>query len=279
MAPPPSWSDRQRPQPRPPPGVHSPTSVGFPMAVPGGPNGSTSGRISSSGGHRDNIPPHNPRDTKPVAIANPRPQTDHLLRTFRGHNQPGTNEAAAIGGMLSVSVSVRCVCPGSRDTVVTASEDTTLKLWDLVTAECLHTLRGHTDWVTSCCCSSNFETVLSGSADCSIRQWSLPHGECVRTFTGGCRVCLLSLQSLIWCVVGHHDCVWSICTLGNNLISSSADGESCCLMPAPGHPVNAPAAPTAAILLLLGVLYPGVLYVSLPLPHLTPSSNHRVPTR
>ena len=79
-------------------------------------------------------------------------------------------------GVFSVSFSK------DGQTLATASQDKTAKLWSLDGRE-LQTLRGHTDTVTRVRFSPEDQSVVSTSADDTIRFWSLD-GELLQTLTG-----------------------------------------------------------------------------------------------
>jgi WD40 repeat protein len=63
--------------------------------------------------------------------------------------------------------------------LASGSQDTTIRLWDTVTGECLKTLEGHTGPVFSV--ALNLEHLVSGSQDETIRLWDLSTGECLRS--------------------------------------------------------------------------------------------------
>ena len=74
--------------------------------------------------------------------------------------------------------------------LATASDDHTVRLWDLGDAQCLHTLTGHTAPVntlqTIAASDDQDEQIthlVSGSDDSTIRIWSLLDGRCERTIT------------------------------------------------------------------------------------------------
>ncbi|KAI9326222.1 WD40-repeat-containing domain protein [Obelidium mucronatum] len=69
-------------------------------------------------------------------------------------------------------------------TVVSGSNDKTVKLWSVETGECIKTLVGHSDWVLSVAISSDGQTVVSGSRDNTVKLWSVETGECIKTLVG-----------------------------------------------------------------------------------------------
>ena len=69
-------------------------------------------------------------------------------------------------------------------TVASASEDTTVKLWDLNTGECLQTLRGHQHWVWSVNFGNSGKWLVSSSSDRTIKLWDVATGKCLTTFCG-----------------------------------------------------------------------------------------------
>ncbi|WP_089935348.1 AAA-like domain-containing protein [Candidatus Entotheonella palauensis] len=69
-------------------------------------------------------------------------------------------------------------------TVVSGSEDNTLKLWDVNTGRVLHTFTGHDDDVIGVAFSPAGRQVLSGSLDSTLRLWDVKTGQVLHTFTG-----------------------------------------------------------------------------------------------
>lgn len=62
----------------------------------------------------------------------------------------------------------------------TASDDKTLKLWDISTGTCLRTLSGHSNFVFSCCFSPANNVLVSGSFDETVRLWDYREGRCLK---------------------------------------------------------------------------------------------------
>ena len=63
------------------------------------------------------------------------------------------------------------------NTLVSASDDTTLKVWNLQTGESRQTLTGHNDVVNSVAITPDGKTAVSASDDETIRVWNLDTGK------------------------------------------------------------------------------------------------------
>jgi WD40 repeat protein len=87
------------------------------------------------------------------------------LKTFKGHTAP----------IKSIAIT-----PDSQ-TIVSASEDETIKLWNIKTGEYLQTLKGHTDSVNSIAITPDGQSIVSGSDDKTIKLWNIKTGECLQT--------------------------------------------------------------------------------------------------
>ncbi len=92
----------------------------------------------------------------------------NLLRTFTGHK----------GRVLAVAIA-----PDGK-TAVSASDDKTLKHWNLHTGEEISTFTGHKDWVQAVAIAPDGKTAVSASFDNTLKQWDLHTGEEISTFTG-----------------------------------------------------------------------------------------------
>ncbi|TWU70948.1 protein with putative role during mitosis [Metarhizium rileyi] len=62
---------------------------------------------------------------------------------------------------------------GSQHLLISASGDQTIKLWNVETGYCVHTLRGHTDWVRSIHPSADGRYLISASNDRTARVWNI----------------------------------------------------------------------------------------------------------
>lgn len=81
------------------------------------------------------------------------------------------------------SVNALAVTPNGH-MAISASDDTTLKVWDLKTYEELHTLIGHTGGVTSVIVMPDGCRAISASRDSTIKVWDLTSGTEMSTFRG-----------------------------------------------------------------------------------------------
>ncbi|RUT04394.1 hypothetical protein DSM106972_046220 [Dulcicalothrix desertica PCC 7102] len=69
-------------------------------------------------------------------------------------------------------------------TLVSASPDKTIKLWDVTTGKIISTLTGHTDFVSSIVYSPDGKTLASASGDKTIKLWDIATGKIISTLTG-----------------------------------------------------------------------------------------------
>jgi WD40 repeat protein len=94
--------------------------------------------------------------------------------------------------------------------LASASDDETVKLWDLATGTVLQTFTGHENWVRSVAFSPDDRHLASASWDKTIRLWDLATGKLLRTLEG------------------HRDwvCVVVFSADGSLLASGSDDGTA-----------------------------------------------------
>jgi WD40 repeat protein len=96
---------------------------------------------------------------------------------------------------------VTAVClNGDGSLAVSGSADRTLKLWDLVTGQCVRTLVGHHAEITSVCLRADGQYLLSGSADRTLKYWRVSTGRCLGTYQGHTDV----VTSVSLSADGHH---------------------------------------------------------------------------
>uniref|UniRef100_A0A915E6C2 WDR5-like beta-propeller domain-containing protein n=1 Tax=Ditylenchus dipsaci TaxID=166011 RepID=A0A915E6C2_9BILA len=65
--------------------------------------------------------------------------------------------------------------------LASCSDDKTLKLYDVQTARCLRTYKGHSSYVFSCTFHPNSSLLLTASFDETVKLWDLKSGSCVKT--------------------------------------------------------------------------------------------------
>jgi WD40 repeat protein len=145
-----------------------------------------------------------------------------LLRVLAGHTR---------------AISALAVCPdGNR--LISASHDTTLKLWELDTGEEIRTLVGHGGEVTTVAACPGGRRAVSGSTDKTIRVWDLDTGSAIQVLTGHeAAVTTLSMSAdgrLL--VSGSHDRtvrLWSMETglLVREPLRSADPVKAICLTP------------------------------------------------
>jgi WD40 repeat protein len=82
------------------------------------------------------------------------------------------------GSVQSVALS-----PDGR-LILTASNDTTARLWEAATGKCLDVLMGHEEAVGVACFSPDGRLAVTGSEDKRVRVWDVATGRCLHTFTG-----------------------------------------------------------------------------------------------
>ena len=82
----------------------------------------------------------------------------------------------------------------SKTRLISCSDDSTIKIWNLESFKCEQTLDEHTDVVWRIQKLSN-KQILSCSRDTTIKLWDIESGNCLKTFKSGFEVCCLELLS------------------------------------------------------------------------------------
>jgi WD40 repeat protein len=115
------------------------------------------------------------------------------------------SRAAILSGHTSWVASLSFSPDGTS--LVSGSEDKTLKLWDIQTGGVIMTFHGHNAGVHSVSISFDCTMIASGSNDNTIRLWNIQTGECFR---------VIEQQGWVQCVLFSP-------IIPQNLISTSGD--------------------------------------------------------
>ncbi|KAL1919079.1 uncharacterized protein VTP21DRAFT_2460 [Calcarisporiella thermophila] len=89
-------------------------------------------------------------------------KNNHRRRVFRGHKD----------GVMALQLD-EC-----KNLLITGGYDCTVKVWDLMTGECIRTMTGH----TRCVRALQFDSckLVTGSMDKTLRIWNYHTGKCIR---------------------------------------------------------------------------------------------------
>ncbi|MBW4467981.1 MAG: hypothetical protein KME07_21355 [Pegethrix bostrychoides GSE-TBD4-15B] len=165
-------------------------------------------------------------------------ETGRCLRTFRGytnslssialspannHSSEVFNQILAIGGstpniqLWNLQTETYKILSGhtrgiwavayslNGQMLASASDDKTVRLWDVRTGQCLNVLKGHSQWVLSVAFSPDGQILASGSDDRTVRLWDVQTGRCIHIMRGH--------TGLVWSVAFSPD--------GKTLVSCS----------------------------------------------------------
>ena len=108
--------------------------------------------------------------------------TGQCLQTLSGHTNLVSSVAFAPKHLNSDTEEIGK--SQNHQILASSSDDTTIKLWDTNTGECLQTLWGHDSWVYSVNFSPDGQILASGSRDRTIKLWDWHTGECLHTLQG-----------------------------------------------------------------------------------------------
>ena len=114
---------------------------------------------------------------------------DKLLATCRGREVEPSESALSMDSIIQEPIVLKqdsdiiyiAITPNGK-TVVSGSEDNTLKVWDLASGQCRATFAGHTNIVLGVAITPDGKIVVSGSADKTLKVWDLASGQCRATF-------------------------------------------------------------------------------------------------
>jgi hypothetical protein len=117
--------------------------------------------------------------TKDIAEGAPRPWLKPLWPSL---HPPGTSLIRTLAGHSCALNSVAVSADGRR--AICASNDDTLKVWDLESGQVLSTLAGHSDCVSGVAVTADGRRAVSTSWDQTLKLWDLESGQELRTLVG-----------------------------------------------------------------------------------------------
>lgn len=68
--------------------------------------------------------------------------------------------------------------------IASSCDENTVRLWDIESGQCFHTLEGHLDSVWAVAFSEDGQLLASSSDDQTVKLWQLQTGTCIKTLTG-----------------------------------------------------------------------------------------------
>jgi F-box and WD-40 domain protein CDC4 len=95
----------------------------------------------------------------------------------------GIDSGPAVIRFMGHEQAVRSIA-GAGETVVSGSYDCSVRLWNLVSGECVHRLVGHSEKVYAVAYDDEIKRVASGSMDGAVRIWCARFGQCLHLLEG-----------------------------------------------------------------------------------------------
>ncbi|WP_437718588.1 AAA family ATPase [Sorangium sp. So ce448] len=105
----------------------------------------------------------------------PRIRLRHPVRMWTGEERTLHGHSASVNA---------CALSPDGQRIVSASADSTLKVWDLATGKLLSTIEGHSGGVNACAVSPDGLRIVSASADSTLKVWNLATGKLLSTLEG-----------------------------------------------------------------------------------------------
>lgn len=85
--------------------------------------------------------------------------------------------------------------------VVSGSLDTSIRVWDVETGACKHTLMGHQSLTSGMELRNNI--LVSGNADSTVKVWDIVTGQCLQTLSGSYK-----FNPIIYSIIGNEYVLW-----------------------------------------------------------------------
>uniref|UniRef100_A0A8C0GRY3 Uncharacterized protein n=1 Tax=Chelonoidis abingdonii TaxID=106734 RepID=A0A8C0GRY3_CHEAB len=100
------------------------------------------------------------------------------MQTVPPPGLPAGGAALGVGPWMSLSLSGQF--DGTH--IVSGSLDTSIRVWDMESGNCLHTLMGHQSLTSGMELRDNI--LVSGNADSTVKIWDIKTGQCLQTLQG-----------------------------------------------------------------------------------------------
>jgi hypothetical protein len=101
-----------------------------------------------------------------------------------------------------------CVVTTDGRRVVSASDDKTLKVWDLDTGCVITTLKAHADGVNACAVTPDGRRVVSASSDEKLKVWDLATYQCLTTLRGDTSFAAVAATTTTICAGDAAGTLW-----------------------------------------------------------------------
>jgi WD40 repeat protein len=111
--------------------------------------------------------------------------------------------------------------------LISGSEDSKVRVWDLVNGKCLNILEGHESGVTSVAVTPCGRRAISGDLSGTLRVWDLKSGECLKIIVGPDQIYCLALTACGSLAISGHSRgmrIWDV-TVGDR-INDHMNGSS-----------------------------------------------------
>ncbi|KAJ3275406.1 Platelet-activating factor acetylhydrolase IB subunit alpha [Terramyces sp. JEL0728] len=102
------------------------------------------------------------------------------IRTMTGHEHVIENIQFA-PAKSNESISKLLNVTQAIDYLASVSRDRHIKIWNIQSGECIHSLTGHENWVRGLCFYPSGLLLATVSDDCTLRIWNLVEGRAIKT--------------------------------------------------------------------------------------------------
>lgn len=91
---------------------------------------------------------------------------------------------------------------------MSGSLDTSIRVWDVESGNCLHTLMGHQSLTSGMELRDNI--LVSGNADSTVKIWDIKTGQCLQTLQGECGWEGCWGRAAVFLPTGHGGAGWTL---------------------------------------------------------------------